>query len=172
MFSELGRGTEFLVAITVGLMVIGPKDLPLVLRKLGQMVAKVRGMAGEFRAAFDEMARQSELDELRKEVQAMRDAQLADFATLHGDVTTLVAPFQEPTGDLQEGAPPPIEGTQQVAAEQPHPPTEPVAKAKRTPRSPKAAPLAKTQAELDPQAVGPANEQASPPQRPGNSNDG
>jgi sec-independent protein translocase protein TatB len=38
-------------------------------------------MAAEFRASFDEMARQSELDELRKEVEAMRKGQLADIAT-------------------------------------------------------------------------------------------
>ena len=51
---------------------VGPKDLPLLLRKLGQWMAKARGMANEFRSSFDEMARQSELDELRKEVQALR----------------------------------------------------------------------------------------------------
>jgi sec-independent protein translocase protein TatB len=38
-------------------------------------------MAAEFRASFDEMARQSELDELRKEVEAMRQGQLLDIAT-------------------------------------------------------------------------------------------
>jgi sec-independent protein translocase protein TatB len=57
------------------LIVVGPKDLPVLLRKLGQFVGKIRGMANEFRASFDEMARQSELDELRKEVQAMREGQ-------------------------------------------------------------------------------------------------
>jgi sec-independent protein translocase protein TatB len=60
--------------------VVGPKDLPILLRKLGQFVGKMRGMAAEFRASFDEMARQSELDELRKEVEAMRQGQFADQA--------------------------------------------------------------------------------------------
>jgi sec-independent protein translocase protein TatB len=80
MFPE-GRALEFLIAATVALIVVGPKDLPVLLRKLGQFMAKVRGMAAEFRASFDEMARQSELDELRKEVEAMRKGQLADIAT-------------------------------------------------------------------------------------------
>jgi sec-independent protein translocase protein TatB len=80
MFPE-GRALEFLVAAIVALIVVGPKDLPILLRKLGQFMAKVRGMAAEFRASFDEMARQSELDELRKEVEAMRSGQLADIAT-------------------------------------------------------------------------------------------
>jgi sec-independent protein translocase protein TatB len=55
------------------------------MRKLGQFLAKMRALAAEFRASFDEMARQSELDELRKEVEAMRRAQLADTATHVGN---------------------------------------------------------------------------------------
>lgn len=80
MFPE-GRAFELLLAAVVALIVVGPKDLPMLLRKFGQFMAKVRSMAAEFRSAFDEMARQSELDELRKEVEAMRKGQLADIAT-------------------------------------------------------------------------------------------
>ena len=80
MFPE-GRALEFLLAAVVALVVVGPKDLPILMRKLGQFLAKMRAMAAEFRASFDEMARQSELDELRKEVEAMRKAQFADVAT-------------------------------------------------------------------------------------------
>ena len=79
MFPE-GRALEFLLAAVVALVVVGPKDLPVLMRKLGQFIGRVRAMAAEFRASFDEMARQSELDELRKEVEAMRRAQLADVA--------------------------------------------------------------------------------------------
>src|SRR5471032_1944131 len=84
MFPE-GRLFEFLIAATVALIVVGPKDLPPLLRKLGQFMAKVRSMANEFRASFDEMARQSELDELRKEVEAMRKGQFADIAQSSGN---------------------------------------------------------------------------------------
>jgi len=80
MFPE-GRVFEFLIAAVVALIVVGPKDLPVLLRKFGQFMARVRSMAAEFRASFDEMARQSELDELRKEVEAMRLGQLGDMAT-------------------------------------------------------------------------------------------
>src|SRR5258706_8014821 len=83
MFPE-GRALEFLIAGVIALIVVGPKDLPILLRKLGQFMAKVRSMAAEFRASFDEMARQSELDELRKEVEAMRNAQLSDIAAHAG----------------------------------------------------------------------------------------
>jgi sec-independent protein translocase protein TatB len=79
MLPDIG-GTEILVIAAVALIVVGPKDLPVLLRKLGQFIGKKRGMASEFRASFDEMARQSELDELRREVQAMRAGQYASPA--------------------------------------------------------------------------------------------
>lgn len=66
-------GLEIVVVALIALVVIGPKDLPIFLRKLGRFTAKVRGMAQEFRNSFDELARQSELDELRKEVEALRN---------------------------------------------------------------------------------------------------
>jgi len=78
MFPE-GRLLDFLIVGAVALIVVGPKDLPMLMRKVGQFMAKVRGMAAEFRASFDELARQSELDELRKEVQSLRTANPLDF---------------------------------------------------------------------------------------------
>ena len=56
----------------IALIVVGPKDLPILMRKVGQFMARMRSMAAEFRASFDELARQSELDELRREVEALR----------------------------------------------------------------------------------------------------
>jgi sec-independent protein translocase protein TatB len=63
---------EILLLGVLALVVVGPKDLPLMLRKLGRWTAKLRGMAQEFRTGFDELARQAELDELKKEVDALR----------------------------------------------------------------------------------------------------
>jgi sec-independent protein translocase protein TatB len=66
---------EMLLIGAIALIVVGPKDLPVLMRKIGQFTAKMRGMANEFRASFEEMARQSELDELRREVEALRTGQ-------------------------------------------------------------------------------------------------
>ena len=82
MFPE-GRLLDFLIVGVVALIVVGPKDLPILMRKVGQFMARMRGMAAEFRASFDEMARQSELDELRKEVDALR-AGAASATSLSG----------------------------------------------------------------------------------------
>lgn len=68
-------GFEILVIGLIALIVVGPKDLPVLMKRVGQFMAKMRGMASEFRASFDEMARQSELDELRKEVAALKTGQ-------------------------------------------------------------------------------------------------
>jgi sec-independent protein translocase protein TatB len=73
MLPDLSAAHIFILVV-VALIVVGPKDLPAMLRKMGQFMGKLRGMANEFRASFDEMARQSELDELRREVEAMRAA--------------------------------------------------------------------------------------------------
>ena len=82
MFPE-GRLFDFLIVGAVALIVVGPKDLPLLMRKVGQFMARLRAMAAEFRASFDELARQSELDELRREVNALRSARPMDYAAQH-----------------------------------------------------------------------------------------
>ncbi|MFT4089702.1 MAG: Sec-independent protein translocase protein TatB [Asticcacaulis sp.] len=68
-------GSELILIAIVALIVVGPKDLPKLLRQLGRFVAKMRSMADEFRTSFEDMARQSELDDLRKEVEALRSGQ-------------------------------------------------------------------------------------------------
>ena len=64
--------SEFLLIGIVALIVVGPKDLPMMMRKLGQWVGQAKKMANEFRGAFDDMARQAELDELRQEIEALK----------------------------------------------------------------------------------------------------
>ena len=65
-------GFEAVVIALLALVIVGPKDLPVLMRRLARWVNKLRGMAAEFRMSFDELARQSELDELRREVEALR----------------------------------------------------------------------------------------------------
>lgn len=97
MLPEVG-GLEYVVIAVVALIVVGPKDLPKMLHKLGQFVGKLRGMAAEFRASFDEMARQSELDDLRKEVEAMRKGQILDQAA-HDATNVQVSQIFNEIGD-------------------------------------------------------------------------
>ncbi len=59
---------ELLVILVVALVVIGPKELPGLLKTWGKWMATMRGMASEFRGHVDEMVRQSELDEVKKQL--------------------------------------------------------------------------------------------------------
>src|SRR5262247_3865237 len=72
--------SEFLLIAIVALVVIGPKELPGLLRTWGRWMAQMRGMASEFRGHVDEMVRQSELDEVKKQLEgnALMDLQSLD----------------------------------------------------------------------------------------------
>lgn len=70
---DLEPGKLIVIAI-VALIAIPSKDLPRVLRSLGQFTGKMRRMAAEFQGQFMEAMREAELDDLRKEVSEMRDA--------------------------------------------------------------------------------------------------
>jgi len=112
-------GFELVVIGLVALLVVGPKDLPVLMRRVGQMVAKARAMANEFRSSFDEMARQSELDDLRKEVEALRTGQGAMYplgaeadaafkdinAGLTGPTAAAALPAPEPEAPVMTPAP-------------------------------------------------------------------
>ena len=74
---DFGYG-ELLVIGIAALIFIGPKELPGVLRTLGQWMGKVRRMAGEFQNQFHEAMREAELADLKKEVDEMA-AQAAKY---------------------------------------------------------------------------------------------
>ena len=154
MFPE-GRALEFLLAAVIALVVVGPKDLPILMRKLGHFLGKMRAMAAEFRASFDEMARQSELDELRKEVEAMRRAQFEDVAAhagqadVHDAMADIRQSLSDAGADLGATQPPPY-----------HPaPSEPIAVA---PAEPESQPQPKPRAKRAPKAEGAAPRKPAP----------
>jgi len=63
---------ELLVLLILALVVVGPKDLPLMVRRVGRMMGKARAMARDFQRSFDELGREAELDELRKEIDSLK----------------------------------------------------------------------------------------------------
>ena len=64
--------SEILLVLVVALIVVGPKDLPRLIRMVGRWVGQARRMADQFRTGFDELTRETELDELRREISALR----------------------------------------------------------------------------------------------------
>lgn len=72
---DFGIGyTEMFVVAVVAIIVIGPKDLPRVLRALGRTVAKMRGMASEFQGHLDSALKETGLDEVKKEFNNLKNA--------------------------------------------------------------------------------------------------
>lgn len=65
---------EFLIIILVAAVVIGPKDLPRVMRTVGHWVGKARGMANQFRSGVDQMVRDSEIAELEQKWREQNEA--------------------------------------------------------------------------------------------------
>jgi len=107
-----GLSLEHIVILgIIALVVVGPKDLPLLLRKLGQWTARLRGMAQEFRTGFDELARQAELDELKREVEALRNT--TNLSSIRNEIT-------KPLGTMETYAgvspPPPAPAAPESAA--------------------------------------------------------
>jgi sec-independent protein translocase protein TatB len=63
--------SEMLLIAVVAILVIGPKDLPKTMRMVGQWVGRARRVAREFKDSVDDMVRESELEELRRETENM-----------------------------------------------------------------------------------------------------
>ena len=76
---DLGWSELLLVAV-LAIVFIGPKDLPRVMRTLGQYVGKMRAMAREFQNSFEDLARESELEELRQQVADLRNTAIKPLA--------------------------------------------------------------------------------------------
>jgi sec-independent protein translocase protein TatB len=120
--------SELLLLGLAALIIVGPKDLPMMMRRVGQFVGKGRAMAREFQAAFEDIARQSELDELRKEIEdlkkdnTMKKAQ-DDLTAFEADVNSAVMekhPSPKPAAPKPDTAPEPqAEPDTQPAAPKP-----------------------------------------------------
>lgn len=89
--------SELLVLIVVAIVVVGPKDLPRLMRTVGQWAGRARAMADQFRRSFDDIARQSELDELRNEVNRLQQQVVPNPAEIESAMY--------PTGNPLNGGP-------------------------------------------------------------------
>jgi sec-independent protein translocase protein TatB len=76
--------TELLIVALVALVVIGPKDLPGVMRTVGHWVGRARGMARHFRSGIDTMMREAELEEMEKKWKAENERIMREFPQTDG----------------------------------------------------------------------------------------
>ena len=97
--------SHIVILLAVALVVVGPKDLPRLMRIIGQWTGKARAMANEFRKSFDDMARQSELDELRKEIESLRTAR--PFADVENELNKSIIPDDMKSNPMTAAKAPP-----------------------------------------------------------------
>ena len=72
--------SKLLILVIVALIVVGPKDLPVLLRTVGKYLGVVRRHAAEFRAQFDEALREAELQDVKKEFEGVQDEMRSTLA--------------------------------------------------------------------------------------------
>jgi sec-independent protein translocase protein TatB len=116
--------SELLVIGVVAIIVVGPKELPRLMRTFGHYLGKVRHMAADFQRQFEEAVRDSEIDEVRKAMQ--------DFHAEVSDVTprgTVDKPLMMPT----PAEPAPAAAEAALPAPKPKPRTKKPAPAKTVP---------------------------------------
>jgi sec-independent protein translocase protein TatB len=110
--------SELLIIIVVALVVVGPKDLPRLMRTAGQWAGRARAMADQFRRSFDDIARQSELDELRSEMTRLQQSAIPNPA----EIETAMYPTGNPPINLGGSA---MDDVSPLPAPEPQPSIEP-----------------------------------------------
>lgn len=112
--------SELLLIVVVAVVVIGPKDLPRALYKIGQVVGKAKGMARHFRTGVDAMIREAELEELQKQWAKENERIMA--ATAIPELDGVMTPLTDETGQ-------PVEAAAQLPAPEAEPSVDDVAPA-------------------------------------------
>ena len=84
---------ELIMVAVIALIVVGPEDLPKLMRMAGRTLAQARKMAAEFTSAFDDMAREAEMKELRAEIDSLKSDNV--FTETKNSIEEAVAPVHK-----------------------------------------------------------------------------
>ena len=118
---DIGWQELFIVAV-LAIIIIGPKDLPRAMRTVGRVVRKARNMAGEFQSSLEDMAREAELDEARKQIDAVSGTDIRreieetidptgtfaddmDMGDVESDLDTSIREAMAPSDSIAAGKP-------------------------------------------------------------------
>jgi sec-independent protein translocase protein TatB len=105
--------SEILIIGIVLIVIVGPKDLPRVLRSFGKTMSKMRSMAGDFRKQFDEAIREAELDDLKS---LADDARKLNPAS---EIRKALSPMEQAAKDVRSGIDKAMKPATPVSAEKP-----------------------------------------------------
>ncbi|HYN39219.1 MAG TPA: Sec-independent protein translocase protein TatB [Rhodospirillales bacterium] len=145
---DIGWAELFVIAV-VALIVVGPKDLPKVLRSAARVMQKARGMSREFQNGLAEIAREAEFDDIKRKMQGAARFDLGDELRKSVDPTgKLSADFDPAEFNRQIKAA--VEGGPPARPAAPLPPDEPAPPSVQTEPTPKSEALPSTPAETSP----------------------
>lgn len=112
--------TEMLVIAIVMIVVVGPKDLPKMLRTFGRTTAKLRAMAGDFQKQFNDALQEAELDDVKKSVDTLRGLNPV------AEIRKQLNPFEQAASDVRSGLDNVMKPSQPKPAEPEAHPAEPL----------------------------------------------
>jgi sec-independent protein translocase protein TatB len=152
--------SELLVIGVVALIVIGPKDLPRVLKTVGFWVRKARTVSREFQSSVEQMVREAELEDVKKEIQKVGSLDLkSEFektidptGDMKKSLEAPVVPTIDPFGGTE--APPSAAPALPPAAPEPAAETHPIEAPVSTPAPPAAEPPGETKPAPEPAKTG------------------
>lgn len=96
---DLGWSKLIIIAM-LAIVVVGPKDLPALLRTIGKFVGQIRRQADEFRRQFDEAMRDTELDQIRKDVEEIKNTAEASVRDIGRSAEDSVKPLEQAASDI------------------------------------------------------------------------
>lgn len=104
---DFGVGySEIFVLALIAIVVIGPKDLPKVLRAFGKTMSKVRGMAGEFQGHVDQAMKEAGLEDVKKDLQALKVGNpMSDVSSASKSAPSIAGPPKSNDFDAYFGSP-------------------------------------------------------------------
>ena len=96
---DLGWSKLIIIAM-LAIVVVGPKDLPALLRAIGKFVGQIRRQADEFRRQFDDAMRDTELDQIRKDVEEIRSSTEASVRDIGRSAEDSIRPLETAASDI------------------------------------------------------------------------
>jgi sec-independent protein translocase protein TatB len=96
---DLGWSKLIIIAM-LAIVVVGPKDLPALLRTIGKFIGQIRRQADEFRRQFDDAMRDTELDQIRKDVEGIKQTAEESVRDIGRSAEDSVKPLQTAASDI------------------------------------------------------------------------